>query len=71
VGYPFLLALYFSLSKASVQESVGEFVGLQNYANVIGDAQFQKALLDSFIFTFGSGIVVALRMYETSLRGRV
>ncbi|HLZ26420.1 MAG TPA: sugar ABC transporter permease [Chloroflexota bacterium] len=56
LGYPFLLALYFSLSKASVQESAGQFVGLQNYANVIGDAQFQKALVDSFIFTFGSGI---------------
>ncbi len=57
LGYPFFLALYFSLSNASVQESVGKFVGLQNYANVIGDAQFQKALLNSFIFTFGSGVV--------------
>ena len=57
LGYPFFLALYFSLSNASVQQSVAEFVGLQNYANVIGDAQFQKALLNSFIFTFGSGVV--------------
>jgi multiple sugar transport system permease protein len=57
LGYPFFLALYFSLSNASVQESVGDFVGLKNYANIVGDAQFQKALLDSFIFTFGSGIV--------------
>jgi multiple sugar transport system permease protein len=57
LGYPFFLALYFSISNASVEESVGTFVGLRNYANVIGDAQFQKALLDSFIFTFGSGIV--------------
>ncbi len=57
LGYPFFLALYFSISNASVEESVGTFVGLQNYVNVIGDAQFQKALLDSFLFTFGSGIV--------------
>jgi len=57
LGYPFFLALYFSISNASVEESVGTFVGLQNYANVVGDAQFQKALLDSFIFTFGSGVV--------------
>ncbi len=57
LGYPFFLALYFSISNASVEESVGTFVGLRNYANVIGDAQFQKALLDSFIFTFGSGVV--------------
>jgi multiple sugar transport system permease protein len=57
LGYPFFLALYFSISNASVEESVGTFVGFKNYANVIGDAQFQKALLDSFIFTFGSGVV--------------
>jgi multiple sugar transport system permease protein len=57
LGYPFFLALYFSVSNASVEDNVGKFVGLQNYANVIVDAQFQKALLDSFIFTFGSGIV--------------
>ena len=56
LGYPFFLALYFSLSNASVQDNVGDFVGLKNYANIIGDEQFQKALLDSFIFTFGSGI---------------
>ncbi len=60
LGYPFFLALYFSLSNASVQESVGKFVGLQNYANIVGDSQFQKALLDSFIFTFGSGVVKAI-----------
>jgi len=57
LGYPFFLALYFSISNASVEESVGTFVGLRNYANVIGDAQFQNALLNSFLFTFGSGIV--------------
>jgi multiple sugar transport system permease protein len=57
LGYPFFLALYFSLSNASVQDSVTQFVGLRNYANVIGDAQFQKALLNSFVFTFGSGLV--------------
>ena len=56
LGYPFFLALYFSLSNASVQDTAGDFVGLKNYANIIGDEQFQKALLDSFIFTFGSGI---------------
>ena len=60
LGYPFFLALYFSLSNASVQDSVGDFVGLKNYANVIGDEQFQKALLDSFLFTFGAGICKAI-----------
>jgi len=57
LGYPFFLALYFSLSNASVEQNVATFVGLRNYANIVGDAQFQKALLNSFIFTFGSGVV--------------
>jgi multiple sugar transport system permease protein len=57
LGYPFFMALYFSLSNASVEDSDSAFVGFKNYANVIGDAQFQKALLDSFIFTFGSAVL--------------
>ena len=57
VGYPFFLAVYFSLSNASVQESVSSFVGLDNFRAVVGDALFQRALLNSFLFTFGSGIV--------------
>jgi len=43
LGYPLLLAVYFSISNSSVQESVGTFVGLRNYGLIIGDAQFQKA----------------------------
>ncbi|HYU17733.1 MAG TPA: sugar ABC transporter permease [Chloroflexota bacterium] len=56
VGYPFLLAIYFSLSNASVQQTVSGFVGLDNFGRVVGDSLFQRALLNSFIFTFGSGI---------------
>jgi multiple sugar transport system permease protein len=57
VGYPFCLALYFSLSNASVQESVGGFAGLANFQAVAVDSVFQRALLNSFIFTFGSGVL--------------
>ena len=60
VGYPFCLALYFSISNASVQESVSTFTGLDNFLAVAGDSVFQRALLNSFIFTFGSGIVKAI-----------
>jgi multiple sugar transport system permease protein len=60
VGYPFLLAIYFSLSNASVQQAVGSFVGFDNFRAVISDGVFQHALLNSFIFTFGSGIFKAI-----------
>jgi multiple sugar transport system permease protein len=57
VGYPFFLALYFSLSNASVQQSVASFVGLENFGAALADPLFRNALLNSFIFTLGSGIV--------------
>ncbi len=60
LGYPFGLALYFSLSNASVQQAVGDFVGLDNFINVIGDETFQLALRNSFLFTFGSFIGKAI-----------
>jgi multiple sugar transport system permease protein len=56
VGYPFVLAIYFSLSDASIQDAVGAFVGLKNFRLIIGDALFQRALLNSFIFTFVSAV---------------
>ncbi|HEX8967962.1 MAG TPA: sugar ABC transporter permease [Anaerolineae bacterium] len=59
VGYPFLLALYFSVSNASVEETVGSFTGLANFQAVAADSVFQRALLNSFVFTFGSGLVKA------------
>jgi multiple sugar transport system permease protein len=60
VGYPFCLALYFSLSNASVQQSVAAFTGLDNFVAVVQDSLFQHALLNSFIFTFGSGIAKSI-----------
>jgi multiple sugar transport system permease protein len=60
VGYPFFLALYFSLSNASVQEPVARFVGLANFAAAVRDTIFRRALLDSFVFTFGSLVGKAL-----------
>lgn len=60
LGYPFALAVYFSLSDAQVQQNVGAFVGLENFADVIGDDTFQRALLNSFLFTFGSFVGKAI-----------
>ena len=60
VAYPFCLALYFSISNASVEETVGSFVGLDNFRAAAIDSVFQRALLNSFIFTFGSGFIKAI-----------
>jgi multiple sugar transport system permease protein len=60
LGYPLLLAIYFSVSDAQVQQNVGTFVGLDNYASLLGDEQFRRALLNSFLFTFGSFVGKAI-----------
>jgi multiple sugar transport system permease protein len=52
VGYPFLLALWFSLSNANVSGDAAHFVGLKNYLGLLGDSVFRTALRNSLGFTF-------------------
>jgi multiple sugar transport system permease protein len=57
VAYPFGMAIYFSLSDYWVG-SPGEFVGLQNFRDVIANEIFQRTVFNSFVFT---GIAVVLK----------
>jgi multiple sugar transport system permease protein len=61
VGYPFLLALYFSLSRVTVAGGDTGFVGLANYVQLFQDPQFLTALRNSLSFTFfaeiGKGVL--------------
>jgi multiple sugar transport system permease protein len=52
VAYPFVLALYFSVSRVTVAGGDGGFVGLDNYVNLFRDPQFLTALRNSLSFTF-------------------
>ncbi len=76
VGLPFVLALLLSVSDAKVASDSYHFVGLRNFAGVLGSPGFRRALANSFLFTLGSqGIVLvgatvlALALKET-FRGR-
>jgi multiple sugar transport system permease protein len=60
VGYPFLLALYFSVSDATVASVETKFVGLTNFAHLFDEPSFRKGLQNSLIFTFGSAAVKGL-----------
>ncbi len=51
VGYPFVLALYFSVSTVTVAAGPSHFVGLANFASLLDDPVFQRGLLNSLIFT--------------------
>lgn len=58
VGFPFFLALFYSMSDATVGSTSMSFVGLENFERVLHDSTFQRALWNTFIFTIASNIVV-------------
>jgi multiple sugar transport system permease protein len=50
VAYPFAMAIYFSLSDYWVG-SPGQFIGLQNFRDILGNEIFRQTLYNSFVFT--------------------
>jgi multiple sugar transport system permease protein len=58
VGLPFFLALYYSVSNITMGSRTLEFVGLKNFASVIGTTKFQTSLKNTFIFAFISQALV-------------
>ncbi|HEV7666453.1 MAG TPA: hypothetical protein VGQ62_23155, partial [Chloroflexota bacterium] len=52
VGYPFLLALYLSVSDANVATTgLGNFVGLDNFGSLFQSSVFLTALRNTLFFT--------------------
>jgi multiple sugar transport system permease protein len=57
VGYPFLLAVYLSLSDANVAtQGLGNFVGLDNFISLFQSPQFLTALRNTLMFTIISAV---------------
>jgi multiple sugar transport system permease protein len=70
VGYPFALALWFSVSDAWIGE-FGSFVGLANYARLLRNSIVRQTLQNSIVFTASSvalktalGLTLALLLYR-------
>jgi len=62
VAYPFCYAIYLSLTRKYVGVPP-VFVGFDNYVKLTFDGFFQRAVVNSFIFTFGSvGVKLVLGM---------
>jgi multiple sugar transport system permease protein len=49
MGYPFFLGLWLSLTDSMIGHA-GRFVGLLNYANVLGDSIFRQTARNTFIY---------------------
>ena len=51
VALPFFLAIYYSVSAFTIFDPNYQFVGLKNFIDVIDSNIFQRALINTFIFT--------------------
>lgn len=58
VGGPLVLAVWLSLSDATAGSLSGDFVGLTNFTSAFESAIFRRALLNTFIFTVASQVLV-------------
>jgi ABC-type sugar transport system permease subunit len=67
VAYPFGYAIYLSLTRKYVGVPP-VFVGLDNYIKLTWDGFFHRAVINSFIFTFGSvGVKLVFRSFFTGV----
>jgi multiple sugar transport system permease protein len=58
VGLPFFMALYYSVSNTTTGGGTLGFVGLRNFANVVGTPKFQTALKNTLVFALISQAVI-------------
>ena len=67
LGWPLLQAVWLSLQDVGVIGSQGRFVGLANYAAVLGDGRFWRALLRSLVWVAGNAAVQTLAALGAAL----
>ena len=71
IAYPFVMSLYLSLSSARVGSPEWHFVGFTNFQRIFEDPTFWQTVRNSFIFTFGSEILLDLRVSGSTVVARV
>src|SRR3989304_47257 len=60
VGFPFVLALLYSISNVTVGSREFTFVGFYNFRSIMQNPHFWTSLINTFIFTFVSQILVVV-----------
>lgn len=60
VGVPFVLAIYYSLSDATVGSQTLHFVGLRNFRQLLDNPTFWRSMQNALVFTFVSQILVVV-----------
>src|SRR5207244_2476852 len=58
VGFPFLLAVLYSVSDATVGSTAFHFVGLRNFQAIVHDPTFWRSMQNAIVFTIASQVLV-------------
>ena len=58
VGFPFLLAIFYSVSDATVGSRTLGFVGFSNFRQIFDDPTFWRSLQNAVVFTVASQVLV-------------
>ena len=76
VGVPFVLAIALSFSNATAGSLSFQWSGLGNYATILGDPIFLRALRNSVVVTVGTQLLViilataAAQVFRATFRGK-
>ena len=60
VGFPFVLAILYSFSNASIGRRSFELTGLETFRQLLRDPVFAKSLWNTFVFTFTANALVVV-----------
>jgi multiple sugar transport system permease protein len=60
VGLPFVFAIAFSMADVSVGNTQLNFIGLDNFVNIVKTNQFRRSLFNTFFFTITSQIIMII-----------
>jgi multiple sugar transport system permease protein len=60
VGFPFLLAIFYSVSDATVGSQHLSFVGLHNFRQIVDDPTFWRSMRNAIVFTLASQFLVVV-----------
>jgi multiple sugar transport system permease protein len=60
VAFPFLLSMYYSVSDATVGNTVVHFVGMDNFKRITESKTFWRSMANTFVFTLMSQVLVVI-----------
>lgn len=60
VGFPFIIALAFSVSDVTVGNTSLHFVGLENFRAILKTPEFRQSLINTIVFTIVSNIIILI-----------